>query len=58
MNYRQKYLKYKTQYLKLKGGAGGRIDWSNKDSVLAAVTQEGDSLQYASPELQGDKEGF
>ena len=57
MNYRQKYLKYKTQYLELKGGAVPPLpNWTNKDSVLTAVSEMGFALTFASEELQGDRE--
>ena len=56
MTYQQKYLKYKKKYLELKGGAGGRTDWSNKTDVLDAVQKFGPALRYASPELKNDKQ--
>ena len=56
MNYQQKYLKYKSKYLELKGGVAATIDWSNKQQVLDAVTQDGDALAYASNALKADRE--
>ena len=57
MNYRQKYLKYKTQYLELNGGTAlPTINWSNKEVVLAAVTHNGFAIRFASEELKVDIE--
>ena len=62
MKYQQKYLKYKSKYLELKGGTRPQIEqkflssWSNKGFVLTAVTENGNALEYASQELRMDRE--
>ena len=54
MNYQQKYLKYKSKYLELKGGT--ILDFSNKADVLILVNQSGYALEYVSEELRADRE--
>jgi hypothetical protein len=45
MSYKQKYLKYKSKYLELKGGVGN-MSWSDKQHFLDEVTHKSYALGY------------